>query len=753
MDTFNQYENKEYDENFLEKDISSVRYDFPYEPEKFDLSEADFAPSTNLRDSGFNGSLSQNKELNNVPVVHNFKQTNTYSGNDTHHQMNGNILVTTNGALSSQNLYGISQPQVTQSKEKNHSLKLQVTQSEIVKKPIQADNSPGIESSEMAFQMNGHSGVSQGPVNPVYQPQLSSIPSLSSINSSPEYDKYPVQCNTPQTPKDPTVNPLEAQLSVSSGGSLNAGIETTSPGEILHKSDDGDMQDIPKLQNLKNDLKLSCESRDSGGLNHSQGQINQRAKISQSLPATLHQTVFQNGLNSSSSLPSELVNEAQTTNENTDFFKKKEAESEQDGGRLTRPLDSSNESAFLENVEEKTSKYNFGDSFIGTSWQGENVLKNQDKAHHEAVEQRIVGFGNIDEMDDDTDLNAYLNENTDEIRDQHVNFSKVDSNLSKFQSEHQNDYVLTNNTAENQSLKNCDTNEQVQDQRTKIDKLDMDTSESDGSQNMPQSTFKGANFNTDSDLEILKILPENPNEMDVNTKTVVPDLTTNLSPVANMSLDSGVASMNDNLEENTSDRTDFSGQVTDVGARPKDNLNKLNRPVHLTGISTSDVNSESPFGTKPLVSPSDGTIAGNQPVNSVVEKMMLDSVVSVSEDSRQLMENSNSGRDTREISESNNEVMQGDIDTNLVELRYPDRLQPSENIITGRPRSWSPSDSGQPLIQKQKRPTSLNLPPPPTINPAGDREASEEDQSPDTGVGMETAADESQDQDALEAGK
>lgn len=748
MDTFNQYENKEYDENFSDKDISSVRYDFPYEPEKFDLSEADFAPSTNLRDSGFNGSLSQNKELNNVPVVHNFKQMNTYSGNDTHNQMNGNILVSTNGALSSQNLYGISQPQVTQSKEKNHSLKLQVTQSEIVKKPIQADNSPGIESSEMAFQMNGHSEVSQGLVNPVYQPQLSSIPSLSSINSSPEYDKYPVQCNTPQTPKDPTVNPLEAQLSVSSSSSLNSSIKTTSPGEIHHKSDDGAMQDIPKLQNLKNDLKLSCESRDSDGQNHSQGQITQRAKISQSLPATLHQTVFQNGLNSSSSLPSELVSEAQTADENIDLYKKKEVESDQDGGRFAKPLDSSNESAFLENVEEKTSKYNFGDSVIGAGWQGENLLKNQDKAHHEVTEQRIVGFGNIDEMDDDTDLNAYLNEDTEEIRDRHVNFSQVDSNLSKLHSEHQNDYVMSNNTAENQSSKNCDTIEQVQDQRTKIDKFDMDMSETDGSGNVSQNTLKGGNFNTDSDLEILKILPENSNEMDVNTKSVVPDLTTNLSPVANVSLDSGVASMNDNLEENTSDRTDFSGQVTDVGARPKDSVSKLNRPVHLTDLSTSDVNSELPFGTRPLVSPSDGTSA----VNSVVEKMMLGSVVSVTEDSRQLMENSNSGRDTREISESSSEVIQGDIDTNLVELRYPDRLQPSENVITGRPRSWSPSDSGQPLIQKQKRPTSLNLPPPPTINPAGDQEASEEDQSPDTGVGMETAADESQDQDALEAG-
>lgn len=761
MNTFNQYESSMYDENISDKDVSSVRYDFPYEPEKFDLSEADFAPSPQLRDGSYNGSLevsSQTKEVIDKPVVNTVKQINSYSGVEPH-QMNGSVNIDKNVSLGSQSLYG-----VTQTKEKNHSLKLQLTQSESVKKPIQADISPGMGSSEMAFQINGHSEVTHGPENPVYQPQFSSIPSLSSINSSPEYDKYPVQCNTPQTPKDPTVNPLEAQLSVNSGGSLDVSSSS------WHKSNIEAMQDMPKLQNLKNDLEMSCESRVK---NPSEGTV---TKFTQSLPATLHQTVFQNGVNSSSSLPQEIENETLTTEVNKRsqkaVLKQIDVSRNRDEISSETLLDRASEKEYIECIEHNTSKHD-SENVLNEEVYGpdENVVKMQDKTDQGDSVKSAVGFGNIYEDEDDTDLNEYL-------ADEDVNITETNSDLAKLKTGNQSGYGMSNFSTGNQTSLKYDTKEmkdgdrhQIQDQRIETDDRNMDTSEitisitENDRTNIPQNTFETSNFDKNnissdantveggnSDLEIFRLLPTSHNEMDVvlNSKPVVPEPSTNLSPVANMSLDSGVASLNDNLEENTTDQNELSSHITDTGARPKDSLNKINRPSSLMGLSTVDFNSESPFLMRSDLSPSavprNDTTEGGHPGNSVAEKMIVDSKASVTEESRQLMENSSSG-DTKEFPDSNPEVMQTDTDSNLVELRNPDRFQPADNIVTGRPRSWSPSDSGQPPVQKQKRPTSLNLPPPPTINPNSDRDSFEDDRSPETevGIGTDTAAEEIQD--------
>ncbi|XP_053395265.1 uncharacterized protein LOC128555782 isoform X2 [Mercenaria mercenaria] len=792
METYKQYEKNMYDEgmsrDFSDKELSSVRYDFPYEPEKFDLSEADFAPSTNFGESSYNGSLdsSQNKKMNNEPVVNSLKQFTNYPGIQAHH-MNGTIEDTSDSQNSHQSQYGLLQ--VTQSKEKNNALKLQMTQSEIVKAPIQADNSPGVEPSKMAFQMNGHSDEAHGlehSEKPVYHQQLSSIPSLNSINSSPEYDKYPVQCNTPQTPKDPTVNPFEAQLSLSSGGSLSP--SHTNSSQVQPKRDAETMQDIPKLQNLKEDLEMSCDSRGNTEQYWSQGHVTSAANSSQSLPATLHQTVFQNGANSTGSLPSELETEEQSTGKS-----KSANQSEMEIGTDQRdemtenhPVDRANRNIYFENDKEFSTddpddpvNKSIGMENIAA---GTNVLVKDNNAGQKTYMQNVVGFGNIDEVDDDTDLNAYLGDESEGVSNH-----GTDSHLSKFSSENQSGHGFSNFTAENQdSLRVCDTeivNKEDKEQklRTKVEESDMDTSEmgvsGDNTTSMSRNTFveKTANLNDrdsgfseakfdtktepvlnqmkDSDMEIFKILPTNPDQSNtvVDTNPVITNLASNLSPVANISLDSGVASLNDNLEDISTHTSELNEGLTDAGARPKDSQNKVNRPNSLMGLSTVDLKSDSPFVMKPLVSPSvelkGETSQVNKPVNPVIERMVVDSVISQTEESRQLMENSNSGRDTGNITESNFDRMEGDNESNVVEMRYPDRFQPSEGIVTGRPRSWSPSDSGQPPVQKQKRPTSLNLPPPPTFNPACDREMSEEDQTPETdaGVGMETTTGENQD--------
>ncbi|KAL3868060.1 hypothetical protein ACJMK2_040898 [Sinanodonta woodiana] len=48
-------------------------------------------------------------------------------------------------------------------------------------------------------------------------------------------------------------------------------------------------------------------------------------------------------------------------------------------------------------------------------------------------------------------------------------------------------------------------------------------------------------------------------------------------------------------------------------------------------------------------------------------------------------------------------------------------------VIPSRPHSWGPSESGQPPVQKQKRPTSLNLPPRPAFNIDADDKTSPEE--------------------------
>lgn len=800
------YENNTYTEGRVRDasngNLSSVRYDFPYEPEKFDLSEADFAPSSNLGESSYNGTLifSQSKETQAESVVNSVK----YPGSEAQY-MNGNISANEVVAMNGQNQYGLPSS-MPQSEEKSHSLQLNVTLSENVRIPVQADNSPGIEPSKMAIQMNGHSidndEVTQEfevPEKPVYQSQLSSIPSLTIINSSPEYNKYPVQCNTPQTPKDPMVNPLETQLSLSSG-SISSDTKSNFSSQLPDSTVVATMQDIPKLQNLKQDLESSCESKDNIKQKPCEGYVHASEKFTQSLPATLHQTVFQNGVNTSSSLPPEFEKETPNVTETSDQTRMKEIET----GReqfATRTSDGhysdevnhvglqNDKNAMIPHVPNYGTGMEWDDTEMKVAYDTSDILqKKQINVSVKLPSKKVVGFGDISEDDDDdTDLNSYLGDDTGDLN-QHETSSQNNSSFS-----------LKNNTygfgsSENQGyVRACDMEgvvkgdtEQQRENGTKYCESDMDTSEPGVARvkntniqhnTAPQSdlsnkdtTFTCAqmealvakrepvyNHMGNSDLEIFKELPTDPSDMMsvANCPPVIPDLTTNLSPVANISLDSGVSSMNDNFEDSSTHTSELGDRLADIGARPKDSHSKVHRPNSLMGLSTVSLNADSPFVMKPLVSPSvdligeTGHTGENTGRNPVLENMVVDSVINQTVEGRQLMETSTSERDTRNVTEPNSELKESETDS--VELRHPERLQPSDGAITGRPRSWSPSDSGQPPVQKQKRPTSLNLPPSPMINSMSDREV---DPSPemDAGVGMETTVGEHQELDTAPPG-
>ena len=773
METFKQYDSSMYDEermgDFSEKTLSNVRYDFPYEPETFDLSEADFAPSSNIGDNSCNNllELSQNREVSDIPEVNNEPQKTEYFGEQAQH-MNGTVI---SDLANRPNQVGLSQ--MTQCKEKNVSLKLNVTQPETVKMPIQADNSPGDEPFEIGYQMNGHSNnlKDEHSDKTVQHQHLASIPSLGSINSSPEYDKYPVQCNTPQTPKDSTTNPFQAQLSGKSVGQLSPSKADSSKSQ--QKNNDS-MQDFPKLQNLKDDLEMSCESNNKSEQLFTDGNGALGALSSQSLPPILHQHVLQNGVNSTGSLPSEFENEMlseeRAASSNLSNLRDKVTLKQQSEKQENFSIDHMNETM---NISTKTNESSTDEikekDYIEAKFTGSDMCVNEKNNDQNIEVSKVVGFGSMDEDVDDTDINEYLGDESEALSNR-----ETDSQLSKFSSgqqsgfnysENQSSHGYTNFSVENQdSLRVCDTekvNKEEKEQKVRTPKLeesDMDTSElcardSGYSEENINKTASALHQSKNSNMDALNFYSNNPSQSNANNNPVITNLTSTLSPVANISLDSGVASLNDNLEDYPAHTGESCEGLADAGARPKDSQIKVNRPNSLMGLSTVNLKSESPFVVKPMVSPS-LEMRGERScdvdlVNQAKERMDVDSVINENEESRQLLENSDICKDVKNVSDLMAENMTGDIETDAVEMRNPDRFLPSDVIVTGRPRSWSPSDSGQPPVQKQKRPTSLNLPPPPTINPTVDREMSDEEESPvaDADVPMDSSAAGNQDVD------
>lgn len=750
-DSYNLYGNN-YDANLVmdtpNKEVSSLRYDFPYEPEKFDLSEADFAPSQTAGDGSYNGTLnySPDTKLQNEPVKNNVDEVHVRNNNDYMQQMNGDSI---NGNLhvgdNSEVIFEDEKlPSVKTGSQSDTTQTLKAlcgTSDPNIKIPVQAGTPPGPN-----LTLNGHSSEkmdSELVEKPVYQTQLSSIPSLSTINSSPEYDKYPVQCNTPQTPKDnPLVNPLDGQLSLN-GGKIHP--DSTKENNCLENYSENDpMQHIPKLQNLKDDLKMSSEIRGNSEQISSKMPL---GKSTQSLPASLLNNSISADGNTCSSLPSELVTNVESANKKMNLY---------EADLAVNKLKENSVAFEAKHENEKCGDTNSGD---------QKLLVNDIEREVNGFTDKVVGFGNADVEIDDADLDDYLKSDAKDEPHYSVQeprfekaLSSTDTVVSNAESAEQSNNISakhdvsamdTSNSIASQIF-NCSDNDHKSNVEHNINDIDTD---SHGLNNATNTTT-GLNVTEDTTLEVFKVLPSDPSQL--KSKSVATDLAGNLSPVATMSLDSGCASMGDNFDETIHHSQDNSDSFPDTGARPKDYQNKVNRPSSLVGLSKVNYDSESPFVLRQTVSPSvengDETASMTQDLNQSTEKLIVNASAGITIESRQLMDGCNTvdqyGVDTNE--NDSESMTQHENEADSVELRHPDRFQPSEGVVSGRPRSWSPSDTGQPQVQKQKRPTSLNLPPPPTINPS-DRPVTG-DPSPETDAGTEIRGD-STEQDNTITGK
>ncbi|KAL4236306.1 Zinc finger FYVE domain-containing protein 9 [Mactra antiquata] len=724
------------------KDVSSLRYDFPYEPEKFDLSEADFAPSPSVNEGAYNGVLNYSPEtkMADESTKDSSEKFVLKSNNDSQPLMNGNNF---NGNIhaegsdrnelhfDNQGLPPVKSV-VPPAFNKSQTLEgLQGPFDQKIKVPVQADIPMDENSDSLTLQINGHSMESMDSElvdKPVFQTQLSSIPSLSTINSSPEYDKYPVQCNTPQTPKDnPMVNPLAVQLSIN-GGTIHSDLSKRTNGL---ENDSDAMQHIPKLQNLKKDLSVNT-MLDIKSQNEHNLQEQQLQKCTQSLPAKFLNNSVSGPVTSTGSLPLEFETNTENGEKNPNTY-----EANYPDNVLSENLSAlQNEQIVVANTD---------DTNMSDQQSQINVLPKETN-----VSDMVVGFGRNDVDVDDADMDNYLegevhpvdlaqNPKVEDVKTTNTDFSGTISAMN-------NNQVSINamDVSENPFVQNIhhETNdkEKVPNVQQNENFTNGDSSDLMKASNLPTNVDQVE----DSTLEVLKILPGDPSQL--KAKSAAPDLSENLSPVANMSLDSGCASMGDNYEETVSQTQLDSGEcITDNGARPKDYQNKVNRPSSLMGLSKVNLDSESPFVVKQMVSPivehGSEVVAISQDTCMSKPQLIANSADSVMTESRQLMENSNTVDQYADNVTDGNPESRGHLENenDSVELRHPERFQPSEGAVTSRPHSWSPSDSGQQQVQKQKRPTSLNLPPPPTINP-NDKQASN-DLSPEGDVDTQARGD------------
>lgn len=793
---------------------ANVSYDFPYEPEKFDLSEADFGASPTFGDSGYNGSLNYTASSTHSSASDRPSENGVQGHNDT---VNEPGTPYENVKPGFPNYHSIVPNNFELDLGKPESSK----ENSVDKLPVEADLSPTVALTKYSYKQNGYSEETNKLQNglqneqPVLQTQLSSIPSISSLtSSSSDPDKYPVQCNTPQTPKEnPLLNPLESQLSISSGAS-NDTATTERQVKGLPKSSpiDSDCvcEAIPKLENLKNDLEKNIPI--SHVIQHSSvGHI--PSNSSQSLPASFHTNIVKNDVSSGGSLPMELDRNSkisESTESSASQFPPTTDLPSQGINLVSHTADTVsddmqiNEKAAFDAVNnwQNTGVPDFNSVQVNQT--GENSMETNPSVHNvdtkgndqmadylkgdEVLSERksvlepkqqkipcetVVGFGDLDGdvHVSESDLNAYLADSS--THSALLNSEQVENMekrmLVEAGSGHQQNLapmVIPDNKSSdiNEHKQNIDalSGDQMCNMQNPTESVSFLTNTSAvPSLNLHLEPEPVVKLTEDSDLEVLKVLSQtsvhNPGVNPVQPVITKPMKA--LSPDATVSIDSGCASMQDCNSESSASvpRLNESGVVSNGGARPKDVNSMVQGNNSLTGLSAVDPITGQLDNANAMVVTSGEqipVIAGGN-----VELVMDEHNVKEICESRQLMEtgisepvlmNGESSKSTVTDQMADNQREQECEGTSL-EGKDVDMAHSDET--SGRPNSWSPGDGSQPSLHRQKRPNSLNLPPPPTIDPT-DRDNMEEDHSPErTSVSvMETGVSGSQDSQPVGAG-
>lgn len=725
-----------------DKNRVNIMYDIPYEPtEKFDLSEADFAPSPTAGKKDFTGTN-----------IYDFnKEAETSSHFNSDYEKLG-----LNRPLQNEFCLPKTDPASNSNFSKND------LQNATFKLPVQpAELSPDKDN---AVQLNGHatdselfspkqSSISERKEEPVIQPlTLSSLSSSTSDRTGSDTDKVPVQCNTPSTPYENVfLNPFDSQMKlvkISDIPDPNQSLEVQPSGSEFSSHSDintANHSDI-RSQVLAQNPSLSLSDSHNGSyssLPPSNGQPNPACQF-HSLPTTLG---FQTSV--------------KELNQN----------GHQDNNR--EPPASEQYQPPVENVDKVIMEPH------------KAVLDQGDKHDTHTQKSEICSFNDDVELSED-DLDSYLeNEDTDITVEPNVTTDRaVETEIMS----HETDFDLVQETTNvkptvilNDNTVNINKYHDVKNEMTD------DTSEtvsnicSSESESVPAVTLinssgrdisrvKQMQIHSDGQtVETCKPLTvnshqakeETENKVGYKMNSVGTDGSENssscneLNSVANSvggpqaavipSKDEALETVTVTFDNGATDNGDSyvpSGTIADlidIDIKPLDSQEKSQRPNSLQGLSVADTNSSSPFvgvsnqnvsdSHESLHSHKEREIVSKEHENAEREnegRQLLDIDQTQTPEGTNVVSSSNTSEDVNVSGEPDGE--DATVDEEIVELRQT-QLQTGDNGSSVRPQSWGPSDTGQPQVLKQKRPTSLNLSPRPEFSTQNDR--SPVDQSPE----------------------
>ncbi|XP_052257346.1 uncharacterized protein LOC127862314 isoform X2 [Dreissena polymorpha] len=713
----------------------TLRYDFPYEPETFDLSEADFSPSPLPTEGTYKGSLSYSKE-NGIEGSQVIKEQDRQPHQQTFAKEPGTPYENVKT-----NFFRLSQSHGGANESCRYEINMDTAPiSEVVVQKCSEVSKP---------QVNGFESrplepppYSERNERPTLGSHFTSTTFLSSDSSCSNPDKYPIQCNTPQTPKEnPLLSSIESQFSMQSNVHDSKSTSATSSDNF---------ENIPKLDFLKQDLATTVWPKTDHSTN-----MQRHLNGANSFPASLHMHFSQNTPGATNSLPSDYGSQTSavynnqlggnllhTQELNLSVLRKEPTSSEphvlrseNKSSNFASQISQISEKNYLSEVNNsvpeteyssnKEFTQNFRTGISDINQQEKSVLNPRDSLllytktessglKEEALAaftdhppkypgkyglpvEQVVGFGEVDEdmVVDEKELAEYLGDS--KLNGATVNYVPKHELIEKA-----GDLITTG------ALRDSLTS------KPGCDRIQMDINEP-----IEQTT-------TITDAVVL--VPVTAVHVTGKTEeSVVPDQSTNLSPSANISLDSGCASMNDNLGEAASG--DMNEERTEdrsyMGARPKDSR-KVNRPNSLSGLSTVDLNGESPFVSR------HGEMQQTQ-FEGADDEMITD-------DAQPFVENLISEtliNESRQMMETESGIFNGE--QRVIDTGEMDTFQQIPVVDSDKARSSSPTETGMSHMSV-KRPNSLNLSSPPTMDSADLEEAG------DGGAGEEV-------QDVMETGQ
>ena len=743
-------------EKFSDKNTVNIMYDIPYEPaEKFDLSEADFAPSPTAGKKDYMGTN-----------IYDFKK-----GNENNYQLNsdsGKLEVNKN----LQNEYDLSKSEALSSNIVKNDL-----QNGIFKLPIQAaDLSPD---EVQSFQINGHatdsslnlpkqSNVANSKEEPVIQPlTLSSFSSTASDKSGTDVDKVPIQCNTPQTPYENVfVNPFNSQLKnlASNSSEPSHSLKVYGPNSDQPSLTDSETDIHSELKNHVLAQNQSLSNNDSYNTTFSSLPVSvdqpNPARQFHSLPPTLGFQTQGQGLNQNGHIDShgkEMHDQIPSPlkNSNIETHEQHNVVSHQNDGCESGVQQLVQVCSFNDDVELSEKDL---DDYLGDD-DDKDVTVETDESFKDLL-KAVVFLNGSESIQQHTDTRHFVNSNTDivnmkkdddftnEVREpkssvEFNNISKMNQ-TNNFREEELNTCFPENKLLLKQSVE--ETKQDIISQESILtDDQILQLESKTGANHLMQPQTNASNFDeSKTSLKTISSGEAFSSAGDSVGYVEAPVISEKYKyETADVINDSGATAVDvSNMPSGTI------ADSIDIDVRPKDLQGKVQRPNTLMGLSIVNMNSESPFVLKEEINPEEESqsVNGSVPTHKEADFMTRE-LVNKEHEGRELMDvdqvkqaaadtavSTLSDKTEENLEDHGREIAA--LGEENEELREP---RPHSDV---RPQSWEASDKDQPQVLKQKRPTSLNLSPRPEFSPQSDR--SPVDQSPEeTGASGENIPEDS----------